>query len=491
MNFGNVKNMIFSITDYSPEVDAYQEEVDRIANEVYHTFFSSRPWTFAQKEIDIYTQADITVDNGSITSTSPANRPSKFIQGVGAIAADLRNEGSIIQVLNATSDNDNGEYFLDSCDSTTDIWVSKKAQNDSQAWTISQFLSLELVCKQRYITLPPDCVEPLSITLRDPSVTSAPGPFGPVQELSRREDDGGSLWLDSTGTPTEWIPYDNLPGGELDVSDFPPLPGDLAVNAVACIAAAAWPSGTYNFYLAYRFRGRIGPIGKPVQIVITSSALAPTKPQFVTRDTTLSGLSGLKKHIFFNIEEFTASGYGDTLIRDMNDWSHDLAVPSGPGLGDIVGTKFYVPDDNIIIDVGDDWLDGVSFDPALAEYKLRSVPRAPDFSEGTYWRIRLSPRPNFYMPVRVRYIRKPNTLIADEDTPECPPDTHRYIVYRACEEIFTKHNALDQAELYRRKADNEEKAISQRWLTQRAANYIKKGFTSMSSRPFRRLVYVP
>ena len=111
MNFGNVKNMIFSITDYSPEVDAYQEEVDRIANEVYHTFFSSRPWTFAQKEIDIYTQADITVDNGTIVSTSPANRPSKLIEGVGAIAADIRNEGSIIQVINALEETDNGEYF--------------------------------------------------------------------------------------------------------------------------------------------------------------------------------------------------------------------------------------------------------------------------------------------------------------------------------------------------------------------------------------------
>ena len=486
MNLKQIKDMIFSITDYNPDVETYQDEVTRIVNEVYDDFFSSRPWSFSQKEIDVYTRPDLTVENATITATND-DPQSKLVTNCLSIAADLKYEGSILQVVNATDESDSGEYFIDSCQGTGGLRVSKKAIYERQAWSTTTN-PVTVVAKQRYITLPSDCVQPLGVSVRDPTITKGTGPFGPVFELNRRDDAQYGLWLDQTGTPNTWIPYDNLPGGELDVSDFPPLPGDLAVLPVACTAAEAWPDGQYEFYLAYRFRGKIGPIGEAVQLTITNTNLVKYKPEFLTRDTTLSNMWGLHKHIFFKIVKL-ASGYGDDLIRDMNAYSMTATTTATPGGGFTVDNNFYIPDTNTVCDTPVLWLGGVG----LNEQKLRSVPRAPDFSEGTYWRIRLHPRPNYYLPIRVRYIRKPNALIADTDTPESPPDTHRYIVYRACEELFTKHNALSQAQLYKQKADNEEKAMSQRWLSQRAANYIKHSFRAGPglTKPFRRLIQLP
>jgi hypothetical protein len=486
VNLKQIKDMIFSITDYNPDVETYQNEVTRIINEVYEDFFSSRPWTFSQKEIDMYTMPDVTVADAVITSTTPANPQSHLVTNVGAIAADPRYEGSILQVTNATDTTDQGEYFIDSCDTLTQIFVSKKAIYGSPAWTTTTN-PVTVVAKQRYITLPDDCVVPLGVSVRDPTVTTGPGPYGPIFELNRRDDAEMGLWLDSTGTPNSWVPYDNVPGGELDVTDFPPLPGDLSVSTVACVAGEAWPAGSYEFFLAYRFRGHIGPIGEAVKLTIGNALV---KPRFATRDTTLSGMAGLHKHIFYRIVEITATGYTDDLIRDMNAYSMTTTpVPVSPGTGAIIGQQFYIPDENISIDTPPDWLGGVSSN----EQKLRSVPRAPDFTEGTYWRIRLHPRPNFYMPIRIRYIRKCHSLVADTDTPEMPPDTHRYVVYRSCEELFAKHNALPQAALYKTKADAEEKRLAAQWLTQRAASYVKGPFRSSPGyyKPFRRLIQLP
>lgn len=487
MNLKQIKDMIFSITDYNPDVETYQEEVRRIVNEVYDDFFTSRPWTFSQKEIDMYTMPDVTVTDAVITSTTPADPQSHLVANVGAIAADLRYEGSILQVVNATDATDGGEYFIDSCDTLTQIFVSKKAIYGSPAWTTTTN-PVTVVAKQRYITLPNDCVVPLGVSVRDPTITTGPGPRGTIHELNRRDDAEMGLHLDTTGTPNCWIPYDNVPGGELDVSDFPPLPGDLTVTTNPCPAGEAWPPGEYEFFLSYRFRGQIGPLGDAVKLSIPGNA--SLKPRFGTRNTTLSEMQGLHKHIFYKIVSITASGYGDDLVRDMNAFSMTVTpVPATPGTGAIIGQKFYIPDENISIDCPPGWLGGVSSN----EQKLRSVPRAPDFTEGTYWRIRLHPRPNFYIPIRIRYIRSCHSLVADTDTPEMPPDTHRYIVYRACEELFSKHNALPQAQLYKIKADAEEKRLAAQWLTQRAANYVKGPFQASPGyyKPFRRLVQLP
>ena len=70
MNLQEMRSMIGSIIDYDPQVTSYQDEVNRIINEIYLEFFTSHPWKFSQKSVDIYTKPDVT-DTAATISVTP------------------------------------------------------------------------------------------------------------------------------------------------------------------------------------------------------------------------------------------------------------------------------------------------------------------------------------------------------------------------------------------------------------------------------------
>ena len=67
-------------------------------------------------------------------------------------------------------------------------------------------------------------------------------------------------------------------------------------------------------------------------------------------------------------------------------------------------------------------------------------------------------------------------LIEDSDAPEFPAPHHRYLAYRACQELFIKHNNQSNSEVYRRKADAELLKMQNRHLTESNAHWVKAGF---------------
>jgi len=70
MNLIEIRNMIANILDYDPDVQSYRDEVNRIVNENYRNWFVSRPYSFSQKTIDIFTMPDASVENATITSST-------------------------------------------------------------------------------------------------------------------------------------------------------------------------------------------------------------------------------------------------------------------------------------------------------------------------------------------------------------------------------------------------------------------------------------
>ena len=87
----------------------------------------------------------------------------------------------------------------------------------------------------------------------------------------------------------------------------------------------------------------------------------------------------------------------------------------------------------------------------------------------------------------------PHGLSDDYDKPACPDDTHRYIVYRVCSEVFMKHNNPDMADHYDRKAEKELLKIDNKYLTQRSAYYIKENYISgpLRVKPYQTLTRLP
>ena len=59
MNLVQMRDMIGSILDYNPEVEAYRDEMNRIINECYLDFYMLQPWTWAQKTLNTYTNPSL------------------------------------------------------------------------------------------------------------------------------------------------------------------------------------------------------------------------------------------------------------------------------------------------------------------------------------------------------------------------------------------------------------------------------------------------
>jgi hypothetical protein len=81
----------------------------------------------------------------------------------------------------------------------------------------------------------------------------------------------------------------------------------------------------------------------------------------------------------------------------------------------------------------------------------------------------------------------------DVDTPQMPPDLHRYIVYAACVDLFQKHKEEQQALFYTKKMDDELRGCRMRWLTTRAGPFVKESYTGglRYGDTFRKLTYKP
>ena len=165
--------MVGSIVDYDPNVQTYRDEVNRILNELYLDFFTDRPWKFAQETEEVQVYKDVTVTDGVInlnqnTITSASN---PFLDWM---------EGAIVEIRNA-DDANTGEYVI--AKSTTGILYLEGFSSTENKPNVTA------VIKQRFIDMPEDCSEVLSIGIRSPTS----GTQAHFEYLSRARDEELSL----------------------------------------------------------------------------------------------------------------------------------------------------------------------------------------------------------------------------------------------------------------------------------------------------------
>jgi hypothetical protein len=488
MNLKDMREMVGSIIDYDPEVESYQNEVQRIINQIYLEFFCEHPWKFNQKSVDIYTKPDLT-SAASITVTADSQQlPDGLITITSATltatddrAGQLRREGDVLVLTNSESSQNNGLYIIDKIDvNGTSIQVSKYSTQNRVKWQGSTGAdACNIAIQQRYFTLPEDCISILSVGIRNLEEAGVgTNALGHVYGLMRRDDEELNLRDDFTGTPTCWIPYDQPPDTvSRNVRDFIPRAGkDFTVTATS--ASNSWYAGTYEFAMAYELHGQVGPMSDPVELTLTKDQ----KPTFDMVDTTKLGFYGLRKRFFMRIKSAIGKGGATFEEKFFRDLSSFIMYPAGP---DFI---FFQAEDSTTTYSPDHQNTAYPFGNAIDGFM--AIPRAKPTLDNR-WRIRLHPRPAAQTPMRVRYSFYPGELKDDYDTPQSPIDTHRYIVYRACQELFIKHKNPDMAMYYENKADDELRKCEKRWLTERAIYHIKGGFKSgpQRLRPFRNLTH--
>jgi len=488
MNLKDIREMIGSIIDYDPEIESYQREVHRIINQIYLEFFCEHPWKFNQKSIDIYTKPDLTGDATITISSQDQTYPDGTIEldsntlvRTNSRGGQIRREGDVLVLTGSDEDVNNGLYIIDKVATNyTTLQVSKYAMQNRVKWQGSVGAEdVTVKIQQRYLTMPEDCISILSVGIRNLEEAGVgTNALGHVYPIMRREDEELNLRDDFTGTPTTWIPYDQPPDTvSRNVRDYIPRAGkDFSVTADT--ASGGWYAGTYEFAMAYELHGQVGPMSDPVKLTLTSNQ----RPQFSMIDTTDLGFYGLRKRFFFRIVEANGKDgntFEEQYFRSLSDF---IIYPGGAGvffsyIAEDSDTTFAPDHQNTAYVLNT--LDG-----------LMAVPRKKPTLDNR-WRIRLHPRPAVQTPMRVRYQFYPGELNDDYDAPQSPIDTHRYLVYRACQELFIKHKNPDMAVYYEKKADDEMRKIEKRYLTERSIYHIKGGFKSGPTRlkPFRNLTH--
>lgn len=405
MNLAEMRAMVGSIVDYDPNVQTYRDEVNRILNELYLDFFTDRPWKFAQETEEVQVYKDVTVTDGVInlnqnTITSASN---PFLDWM---------EGAIVEIRNA-DDANTGEYVI-AKSTTGTLYLEGFSSTENKP-------NVTAVIKQRFIDMPEDCSEVLSIGIRSPTS----GTQAHFEYLSRARDEELSLLLSSTGLPTDWLIYD-------DVTMTQPV---LEPTLAADPAGTTWSAvGTY--YVHYTF-------------VHKNKESAPSPVASVASPTS-------------------------------GNWRLDLSNLQNTGTNSGIEKRFYLKTttNSAFYQVSNADIDETTLsisDLDLSADHLVNGRRLPE-NDGHYKRVRLYPRQDTDYLVEVRFVYRPDRLIEDTDVPEFPPDHHRYLVYRACQELFVKHDNLQHSELYRRKADAELVRIQNLYLSEGAGYWIKQGY---------------
>jgi len=307
---------------------------------------------------------------------------------------------------------DNGEYEITKSTSTV-LYLEGFSASATRT-------GLTITVKQRFIDMPEDCSEVLAIGIRSPTS----GTQAHFEYLSRARDEELSLLLSSTGLPTDWLIYD-------DVTMTQPV---LQPALAADTSGSTWSTfGTY--YVHYTF-------------VHKNKESAPSPVATVT--------------------------------ASASTWQLDLSNLQNTGTNSGIFKRFYLrtTTNNAFYQVSNADIDEttLSIDNLnVATDHLANGRRLPE-NDGHYKRVRLYPRQDTDYLVEVRFVYRPDRLIEDTDVPEFPPDHHRYLVYRACQELFVKHDNLQHSELYRRKADAELVRIQNLYLSEGAGYWIKQGY---------------
>ena len=406
MNLAEMRSMVGSIVDYDPNVQTYKDEVNRIINELYLDFFTDRPWKFAQETQEIQIYKDV-----AVTTCTIAVGAHTLVKLGPSFSAWM--EGAIVEISGATVAADNGEYVIAK---STALILYLEGFSGSTAETVTAKI------KQRFIDMPEDCSEVLSIGIRNPTQ----GTKAHFDYLSRARDEELALLLSSTGLPTDWLIYDDV------TMNQPVLQSTLEADVPG---GTTWSEvGTY--YVHYTFVHK----NKESAPSPVASVASPTSGNWRLNLSNIQN-TGTNSGIFkrFYLRTTTNNAFYQVSNADINE-----AAVSATDL-------------NVAVDY------------------LINARRMPE-NDGHYKRVRLYPRQDTDYLIEVRFVYRPDRLIEDTDVPEFPPDHHRYLVYRACQELFVKHDNLQHSEMYRRKADVELLRIENLYLSEGAGYWIKNGY---------------
>ena len=207
MNLGEIRGYISNILDYSPNVQTYIDDVNRVVNEVYLTHFQDRVWEYAQKEVMLHIYQDV---SGSYEGQANG----LFRHGTG-LQEGWVGHGHIAEITSVGSTPSNSfievgkEYFVsyrEDSGGRTEVSLEVLGRQGYGQYStaerkVAETLQIGLKFKQRHIVMPQDCIDVLGVGLRE----RGSGIRSPFYVLPKYFDENMALDLDLAALPTDII----------------------------------------------------------------------------------------------------------------------------------------------------------------------------------------------------------------------------------------------------------------------------------------------
>jgi hypothetical protein len=504
MDLKQIRAQVQNITDYSPEIQSYANQLDELINLAYQKLWTMKRWNFAQKLSFLEAYPDITSERelgdplaAPILATyTDGQRLVTFNNNVFTMEnkKDIY-EGNIIQLGSR-------EYTILQILSATQLVTAEPIRiingvasiTDDKAWRI----------KARFYTLPEDCIEILNLQHRDIPVGSGGQgtilpPYGKTVCMLPRMEEVMGLREDYTQTYAEaYVPVPPTivpPGEKLDIG--------FTENEEEAIGGLT--SG-YHFEICWSLISpdkQTGPLSESKIVVVPTNPQAPQalysmNLKFLTWDDkdylslntvynsgpgTSRPLESLRKVIWYNQNFDPATGTRLGLPK----WRQVVKGTTTGGLA----LNFANRDEPILTAdtvATATILNLTSFVPGTKQYReydgqhlrIRPYPRIDAFdfqygqtTTGPTIPVRLR---DFFRRLELRYYYKPQMLSAATDTPELPFEFHQTIVYIVLEDVYNKAGNLQLAQLYARKADLSLKDLLKRYVDHQDTMVVRGQF---------------
>ena len=503
MNLQDLRNKVKNITDYSPDLKSYQDQVDDLINDAYYSIWTSKRWKFSQVREAMKIYPDLSYGlTGKNASVLNGSRKVTFSGSIPMLLAE-QDMGPFSSQQSSTAYGDSGstyegqifqaggrEYNILKIVSDTEIHL------DEQYRGTSSIDNIDWKIKKRFYDLPDDCLELLNLSQRDvPAATGMRPPFGKIAGLSKRREEEINLREDYTSTYAEC--YVDTPPINVPPAEKFTLISDEASQE------ASIPS---NYYIevcwAFHYWGaKVGPLSEPLMIktgttpegggshAITlqfssfdDKAIAAQAFNFVV-DRVPNKYEGLRKVIYFNqnINPATGERLGLPCWRSITFGS--FTGKEGNTLD--AGKPLVISDElsTVTLQYINQFNAG---NPRYLEWdgsipRIRPYPRivAWDFANGEVSQTELLPgaHQEYFRRLETRYVKKPLRMVLATDTPQMPYEFHQLVVYAVLEDIYNKSGNMELAASYRKRIERELPKLEKRYIDSIDTTFTRGSFT--------------
>jgi hypothetical protein len=479
MNLTALREKIKNITDYSPDLQQFNDQMDEIVNDALYAIWTMKRWTFATKTINYRLYPDILPDRDTANVVAPATSVGiSWVQGerrvlfqfgidrlekVGVIDAKNIWEGQPMEI-------ENRDYIIAKVVNKAEIILAEPVVAPTP--TAGTFKTNWAIKKRTY-DLPEDCLELLYFGHRDyPFNTSAGSfpPYGKSTAIMPRREEQVDLRADYKSSYAEayvWSPAYQVPAAE-----------KLELTEINDIGTGFLGNTYYEFCWAFEVAGKLGALSEPATIQMSegnNNAILFTCKSWDGTDIIADAYNnfdelptpwrGARKVFFYNknLNRQTGERQGlpcwvqvinGGIFRNTENYNDYYFINDESATGALTninqldnGQKRYVE------------IDG-------QHQQIRPYPRPDGFDE-VIAQVKneqsITTFQDFRRDAIIRYYKKPEDLTLWTDSPEMPYEFHQLIVFKALEDIYLKMGQEGLSNTYRKRIETEVKGLQKRY----------------------------